>query len=489
MKSSDPTYNSPYGDLNNEDLSAEPRPHHSTYAYDDGVNKDIAATDANNDESSGLIKPIRGHDNESDLAMAVIDILSCCDGNTNKNQAKLLKDMESRYQEEGNLISNIEVEGCPNQPFKVKSFMRNLLPVSTKPKAHLLREFDGNTSNKNTNYKGRYAARSSSGMTVQLPVKSKKSSVAKNNLPRSVSVWKKWSLVAGAVLLVAIAVVVLLVLRFARGPTAFDESMTSSSSIITPFTSDCVEVSKQSHPHVFSQCACQGSITEISDAAERKYHMLLDAFGAEYLHSNETMASCSSRNQALVWLAQDEESALNSALIQRHALVLFFIKLNGLHWTLAAGKQEWLTPDHECTWHGIACNSNKEVTAIELWNLNLEGSIPKEIMSLTAMQTLSLPENRIKGHLPTDAFVMLPKLTDLTLFMNSISGSIDDRILDRMTTLRTFNIDSNNLTGTIPTEVGKLLALEELKVSFSKQTRRTDSTSTKFPNGSFYPAF
>jgi Leucine rich repeat len=469
MKGNEPNYSSPYGDLTSEDMSAEPRQQHSTFAYHDGDNKDIAASDANYEESRGLIKPINNHDTESDLAMAVIDILSCCDGSVNQNQAKLLKDMEHRYQEKGNLVKNIDDEegqrkNFPYVPFKVTSLIRKLLPVSTKPKGKLLRGFDEDSSNKNSSKyynTNRYAARSSSGMTGQLPVRGETRSATQKDSSHSVR--KKLCLITAAVLLLVTAVLVVLVLRSVRGSTGVEDTGSFNSA---PMTSDCVQVSQQPYPHVFSQCACRGSITEISDAAQEKYQMLLNSFGAEYLHSNETMASCSARNQALVWLAEDEESALNSALIQRHALVLFFIKLNGLHWTLVPGLQEWLTPDHECTWHGIVCSNDKEVTSVELWNLNLEGSIPKEIMSLTALKTLSLPENKIKGHLPTDAFVMLPKLSDLTLFMNSITGSIDYRILDRMTSLRTFNLDSNNLTGTLATNIGKLLALEELKVRF-----------------------
>ena len=127
-------------------------------------------------------------------------------------------------------------------------------------------------------------------------------------------------------------------------------------------------------------------------------------------------------------------------------------------------RQKWLSPGHECTWFGIICDENKEVTGIELWNLGLKGSIPKEIMSLTGLERLSLPENQIHGALPVDAFAMMPKLTDLTLFMNSISGQINPKIFDLVTRLMTFNLDSNALTGPIPSEIGKLKVLEELKV-------------------------
>lgn len=230
-------------------------------------------------------------------------------------------------------------------------------------------------------------------------------------------------------------------------------------------TKDCSLVSEQDHPNVMSQCACEGTISIISEKAKKKYHTFLEAFGAEYLQETESMNSCSARNQALVWLAEDDGSVLSDVLIQRHSIVLFFIKLGGLEWTLEDGLQRWMTSDHECTWFGIACNEDKEVTAIDLWELNLKGPLPKELMSLTSLQRLALPENNISGHLPVDAFVMMSKLTDLSLFMNSISGPIDGRIFNSLKELETLNIDSNDLTGPIPSEIGKLSNLKELKVS------------------------
>ena len=43
------------------------------------------------------------------------------------------------------------------------------------------------------------------------------------------------------------------------------------------------------------------------------------------------------------------------------------------------------------------------------------------------------------------AFVMMPKLTDLTLFMNSMSGSIDGRIFDHVTKTKKMDNPMNRL--------------------------------------------
>ncbi|CAB9500872.1 Leucine-rich repeat receptor-like protein kinase [Seminavis robusta] len=449
----------PYGDLEDH------RSQHSTYSYEDASNDGDA-----DEESRGLIKP--SDSGESDLAMAVVDILSCCDSRTNTTQAKLLRDMEARYQNKGNLILDEkqqreifadEIEQLARKK-KNKSVSSRILETF-KPKPKLLREFGSSSSTtKNT-----YSVRSSRGITGEMPVRKEAAHEQHKSGAR-----KLWWVAGGGLLLLVFVVVVVIVVVVTSNKTNKSNFFVPSSggnhipkgyNGIAPMTTECFAVNRQEHPHVLSQCACNGIIAGISEPAEQKYRSLLNAFGAEYLHANETMSSCSSRNQALVWLAEDPGSVLNEQLVQRHALVLFFVKLHGLYWTLEEGLQEWLTPNHECTWYGVSCNSNNQVVAVELWNLNLDGSIPKEIMSLTHLQTLSLPENRIQGRLPTDAFVMMPKLTDLTLFMNSMSGSIDGSIFDHVTKLRTLNLDSNDLTGTLPSDIGKLSALEELKLA------------------------
>lgn len=424
--------NSPYGDLQ------EPRPQHSTFSYDDRSNT------IGDEESRGLIKsphtsPAKP-ESESELAMAVVDILSCCDGRMNINQAKMLRDMESRFQENGNLISGEEERELFSDE---ESILKKLSPMKW------LRGFSYSQD--------KYVTRSSQFISEQLPAKKSSSLYGKDRQKKNAC------LVASIGIVLIIAIVISITSLLANGNTPIRPPTIQMDTLVSPYSSDCNVVAQQEHPNPLSQCECGGSIYMMSDQARKKYNTLLYAFGAEYLHANETMGSCSSRNQALVWLAEDEGSTLSEVLIQRHTLVLFFIKLNGLFWTFE-GHQKWMTSRHECTWFGITCNENKEVTGIELWNLNLEGSIPKEIMSLTHLERLSLPENKIRGHLPVDAFVMMPKLTDLTLFMNSISGPIDPRVLVSVPRLKTLNLDSNSLTGPLPTEVGKLVDLQQLKV-------------------------
>jgi len=395
---------SPYGDLQGSSKAQH-------VAYDDG--DDIPRCDhaENKNHLLNSTKLDTFSAGGSELATAIDDILSCCDpGST---QAQILKSMTTRMHQKGRILDEEKQELFSDE--SMTDSVRSLY-----------------TSSKRT-----------AGKRDKVLVRSYR--------------------LAAVVFLLAVLIITGSVI-LAISSLSRDDSLAPVR--IGPYSEnyDCSLITEQDQPNVLSQCACQGSISVISDKVKDKYDTLLQAFGAEYLQPNERPESCSARNQALVWLAEDEGSTLSNALIQRHTLVLFFLKLNGLEWTLGNDHRKWLTPDHECTWHGVTCDENKRVTALDLWNLNLDGSLPKELMSLTSLERLALPENKIIGHLPVEAFVMMSKLTDLTLFMNSFSGSIDGKIFDSINHLRTLNVDSNDLTGPIPTEVGQLSNLMELKV-------------------------
>lgn len=432
-------YGNPYGDLEFD----RPQYHDSTSSCNDG-----AEGSGNDDESRGLIKT-SGGEQESELAMAVEDLLSSCNRKVNPTQFKLLRDMENRYQEKGSLITGEEGE--------LEKF-HDEESVDSQKASPIKQWFRRQPEVKKNEYVTR-----SSRFIVELPV------IEEDAFPRKAREAWKYVYCLSMVILVILFIVIMWLLKLTGWDLSTEHgssfgAIKPSDSAVSYFTSDCTMASKQRHPSPLTQCACGGKIHAVSDKAKEKYDTLLYAFGAEYLHESETMSSCSARNQALVWLAEDPGSTLSEVLIQRHSLVLFFIKLHGIDWTLE-DHQKWLTPSHECTWFGVVCGADKEVTAIELWNLGLKGSIPKEIMSLTMLERLSLPENNISGKLPADAFEMMSKLTDLTLFMNNLSGAIDARIFDSITRLKTLNLDSNGITGFIPSQIGQLSQLTQLKLA------------------------
>lgn len=132
---------------------------------------------------------------------------------------------------------------------------------------------------------------------------------------------------------------------------------------------------------------------------------------------------------------------------QRFALALLFLSTGGpTQW----GKSEhWMsyTMD-ECEWQTS-------------WipTLNSTGEYPGSMAYVCnndlQYESLVLVENTLKGSIPGELFLFLPKLKVFDLAGNLISGSIPTEI-GQASLLRDIVMDHNDLTGTIPTEVGLL---------------------------------
>ncbi|CAN6278037.1 unnamed protein product [Urochloa humidicola] len=131
-----------------------------------------------------------------------------------------------------------------------------------------------------------------------------------------------------------------------------------------------------------------------------------------------------------------------------------------------------------CSWAGVSCNTNGQVTKLSLPNLNISNPIPTSICTLqnlsdldlsynyftgkfptalygcSSLQYLDLSNNLFSGALPTN-MSGFANLTDLDLAGNQISGSIPPSIrsLKKITYL---NLSSNMISGAIPKEVGLL---------------------------------
>ncbi|MDX1994663.1 MAG: S8 family serine peptidase [bacterium] len=131
------------------------------------------------------------------------------------------------------------------------------------------------------------------------------------------------------------------------------------------------------------------------------------------------------------------------------ALVALYESTSGPNWLdkgdFASGT-EWVASPAPCTWRGVICDGDYNVLGLELSNNGLSGTLPTELIDLTALQTLNLRGNgtaRISGSIPP-----LPStVITLDISFNNFSGNI--RPLP--TSLVTFNARGNNLTGNIPT--------------------------------------
>jgi len=177
--------------------------------------------------------------------------------------------------------------------------------------------------------------------------------------------------------------------------------------------------------------------------------------------------------------------------VERYALAVLYYGNNGRYWSSRKLRKAFLTNTTVCSWkgsgeYGIRCFPDSEkVMDLYLSEVNATGQIPWEISLMRDMNFLALSENKFSGTIP-QRFQNMTKLEFFSVFLNQLSGSLPTRfapsvkIFDvtynsfqgripetlpiSMPSLEQFRIESNALTGTLPTSLGSLPSLEFLSI-------------------------
>ncbi|OAY55489.2 hypothetical protein MANES_03G126200v8 [Manihot esculenta] len=103
------------------------------------------------------------------------------------------------------------------------------------------------------------------------------------------------------------------------------------------------------------------------------------------------------------------------------------------------------------------------LTYIDLSNNFLTGTIPASIGNLTTLPILYIHMNQLSGSIPQE-LGMLKFVTEIDLSVNSLTGTIPTSI-GNLTNLWALSLISNQLSGSIPQEIGMLRSLTELALS------------------------
>ncbi|KAG6489386.1 hypothetical protein ZIOFF_050655 [Zingiber officinale] len=100
-----------------------------------------------------------------------------------------------------------------------------------------------------------------------------------------------------------------------------------------------------------------------------------------------------------------------------------------------------------CTWFHVTCNNDNSVIRVDLGNAQLSGTLVPQLGQLKNLQYLELYSNNISGTIPSD----LGNLTNLDsrLNNNSLSGPIP-KSLTNITALQVLDLSNNNLSGEVP---------------------------------------
>eukprot|EP00501_MAST-03F_sp_TOSAG23-6_P002032 GSMAST32.ASY1.ANO1.2120.1 assembled CDS len=162
------------------------------------------------------------------------------------------------------------------------------------------------------------------------------------------------------------------------------------------------------------------------------------------------------------WLIRVEAIHQSRKSLEKEALTALYVDTNGYSWK---NKTNWKPHKDICTWYGVTCTEGS-VTALDLSNNQLSGSIPKEIGQLTSLKYLGLNDNNLSGTIPKE----IGQLSNLNLldlsFNNNIYGSIPSEI-GKLTNLNFLRLGHNGLTSSIPSEICQLTKLEELSLTYN----------------------
>ncbi|XP_031122598.1 LRR receptor-like serine/threonine-protein kinase GSO2 [Ipomoea triloba] len=109
----------------------------------------------------------------------------------------------------------------------------------------------------------------------------------------------------------------------------------------------------------------------------------------------------------------------------------------------------WSHQTPYCDWIGVTCNDkHQRVTQLNLFDMGLIGTIPKEIAHLSFLSTFNISANSFHGHIP-DTIGFLTKLQTLDLSYNSLTGNIPATLYN-VSSLRLVDLGNNHFSGTLP---------------------------------------
>ncbi|KAK3123242.1 hypothetical protein QOZ80_8AG0627030 [Eleusine coracana subsp. coracana] len=104
------------------------------------------------------------------------------------------------------------------------------------------------------------------------------------------------------------------------------------------------------------------------------------------------------------------------------------------------------------------CSSLPSLRKLLLPNNNINGTVPPSLGNCTSLEVIDLSFNLLVGQIPTEV-LFLPKLVDLVMWANHLSGEIPDKLCSNGTTLETLVISYNNFTGGIPPSITRCVNL------------------------------
>ena len=187
------------------------------------------------------------------------------------------------------------------------------------------------------------------------------------------------------------------------------------------------------------------------------------------------------QGKALEWLETSVNIGVSTEqrFLQRYVLATVYYSTDGDDWV---NNSAWLSELDECNWWSTAetvCDELGRYNKLDLQENNLVGSLPPELVILSnSLETTNVRKNILSGGLPFSIISELVNLEVLDLSSNAFSGELSPQLFDAQKLTR-LSLFENNISSSIPTELGKLTELNILDFGSNKLTSTIPSTIGK----------
>jgi len=190
--------------------------------------------------------------------------------------------------------------------------------------------------------------------------------------------------------------------------------------------------------------------------------------------------TCQSKARDWLRTGEDVLEFNGERIRQRYAMTVFFCEQDGGDWL---ENDMWLSDLHECDWYNMIgldpCNRVEQMEMIRIHGNGLQGTLPSELSIVSTIYELTLSDNLITGTFPTDYaqmteldtfviafnqfegpipgyFFRFPDMVYWDIGFNKFEGTLPQDIPTRMPDLQVMFAENNQLTGTIPSNLGTL---------------------------------
>ena len=176
---------------------------------------------------------------------------------------------------------------------------------------------------------------------------------------------------------------------------------------------------------------------------------------------------------ALQWIANYDPLQLDPSdvnILIRYALGVFYYSVSTVEKDVMSWDDgTWLKGVSVCDWKGVLCHNSQDAQVIGLHLSYIQGRLPNELASLSELQWLQLGRNnQMSGTIPSE-MGRLTNLVILSLGNNRLTGSIPPEVT-KLTQLELLSVEHNYLNSTIPLDIGRLSNLAVLSMDHNALT-------------------